>query len=247
MRATTLMANGDAFDDAVALAARTPRLDVGCHLTLVGGFSVASPGRPLPRSTLELIAGFGGRWSRAAIEEELSAQVEAIQAAGIRPTHLDAHKHTHLAPPVLHAALAVARRYGVGWVRRPFDLPLTAAAARAPWRRRAVNRLLRGLQGRFERKLAAAGCRATDHFAGFQMTGLFRAVELVELLQALPEGLTELMTHPGFCGEELRSARTRLKQSRRAELDALTAPATLRAVEELGVEITSFAALGPRR
>jgi hypothetical protein len=45
------------------------------------------------------------------------------------------------------------------------------------------------------------GCRTTDHFAGFQITGRFRTAELVDLLDAIPDGSTELMCHPGRCGE----------------------------------------------
>ena len=66
--------------------------------------------------------------------------------------------------------------------------------------------------------LAAHGCRTVDHFAGFQITGRFRRGELVELVAALPEGTTELMCHPGHCGEALRHAPTRLKESREREL-----------------------------
>ncbi len=247
LRATTLLANGDAFEHAVELAARTPRLDVGCHLTLVGGRSVADPDRPLPTSVAEFLWRLARGWSRSAIERELAAQVEKIQAAGLKPTHLDAHKHTHLVPRVLDAVLAVAKAYGIAWVRRPFDLPLTAAAARSPWKRRTVSRILGGLDGRFQRRLERAGCRATDHFAGFQMTGLYRDRELADLIEALPDGLTELMTHPGHCGAELRAASTRLKESRQAELDALTSDEVRRAVERGGVEITSYARLGPAR
>jgi len=36
LTATTLMANGDAFEDAVRLARLTPGLDIGCHLALAG-------------------------------------------------------------------------------------------------------------------------------------------------------------------------------------------------------------------
>ena len=36
LMATTLMANGDAFDDAVRLARETPSLDIVCHLVLIG-------------------------------------------------------------------------------------------------------------------------------------------------------------------------------------------------------------------
>ena len=51
LRATTLMANGAAFDDAVRLARATPALDVGCHLVLVGGPSLARPGATSPYTT----------------------------------------------------------------------------------------------------------------------------------------------------------------------------------------------------
>ena len=89
-------------------------------------------------------------------------------------------------------------------------------------------------------------CRTTDHFAGFQITGRFRTAELVKLIQALPEGSTELMCHPGRCTEELRSARTRLKQSREEELEALTAPETRRALETNGVNLVNYRMLGEK-
>ncbi len=47
LTATTLMANGDAFDDAVRLARETPTLDIGCHLVLIGGRSLVS-GKTVP-------------------------------------------------------------------------------------------------------------------------------------------------------------------------------------------------------
>lgn len=239
LRATTLMANGDAFDHAVETAKARPELDVGCHLTLVQGRSAADPGRRLPESVGQMLVSGVGKWA----EEECCAQIEKIQAAGIAISHLDAHKHTHLFPPVLEAVLSAGKRYGIEWVRRPFDIPLTAAAARSPWKRRLASRLLGGLSRRFDRKMRKAGLRATDAFAGFQMTGLYHAEQLADLIRALPAGTTEFMCHPGLCGEQLRAARTRLKQSRAYELEALTSEQVRRAVEESGVEITSFRAL----
>ena len=47
LTATTLMANGGAFDDAVAIAKANATLDVGCHLVLIGGHSLVS-GNALP-------------------------------------------------------------------------------------------------------------------------------------------------------------------------------------------------------
>jgi predicted glycoside hydrolase/deacetylase ChbG (UPF0249 family) len=242
LTATTLMATGDAFDDAVRLARENPTLDVGAHLVLVGGRPLAADPDAWPSSIPQLLLAIAAR--RIRIYDELVAQVRRILDAGIRLTHLDTHKHTHLAPPVLDAVARIGEEFGIPWVRRPFDLPITAARGGAPWARRASSRGLGFVRGRFERVLARRHCRTTDHFAGFQITGRFRTRELVALLQALPEGSTELMCHPGRFTGELRAARTRLKESRAEELVALVAPETRRAVEENGIELVNYRALG---
>jgi predicted glycoside hydrolase/deacetylase ChbG (UPF0249 family) len=242
LTATTLMANGAAFEDAVRLAREAPTLDIGCHLVLVGGRSLAG-GKPLPSTVAQLLAALARREIR--IYEELTAQVRAILDAGIRPTHLDTHKHTHLAPPVLDAVARLSREFAIPWVRRPFDFPLTAPRGpvirgKIPRAKRLTSGALGLLRRRFHRVLEKHGCRTTDHFAGFQITGRFRTAELVELLAALPPGTTELMCHPGRCGEALRNARTRLKESREHELEALLAPEVRQALIRNGIKLVSY-------
>lgn len=238
LTAATLMANGAAFDDAVALSRANPSLDVGCHLVLVSGPSVAHPGRNLPARVSGLLAALAR--GRIDPEAEMDAQIRRILAAGIRPTHLDTHKHTHLLPPVLEAVARLARRHSIPWVRRPFDSATAAASIGAPWKTRLINRGLRMLRGRFDRVLAQYRARATDHFAGFQLTGRYDAVQLAALIRELPPGVTEFMCHPGRCTDELRGAATRLKESREAELAALTSGAARQALYESGVELISF-------
>jgi len=99
------------------------------------------------------------------------------------------------------------------------------------------------LRARFQRVLARRGCKTTDYFAGFQITGLFRTPELVDLMAAIPEGSTELMCHPGYCREALRKARTRLKESRERELEALVSREVREAVERNGIEVVGYAGL----
>lgn len=240
LRSTTLMANGPAFGDAVERARTEPGLDIGAHLTLVGGESVAEPGRRLPETVPALLLA---RPSPAALEREIEAQVEKILAAGVRISHLDTHKHTHLWPRVLEAVIRSARRHAIVWIRRPFDLPLTAASARAPRKRRAVSRCLGWLQAGFERRLDRAGLCATDYFAGFQVTGDYSARELAALIEALPDGTTEFMCHPGRCDAELRASRSRLKGSRERELAALTSAEAPAAAERAGVKLCGFSEL----
>ena len=227
LTATTLMATGAEFEDAVRLAKENPTLDIGCHLVLVG-----SPG--FPESVAQLALSLG----RIRVYDELAAQVRRIVEAGLKPTHLDTHKHTHLLPPVLEAVARISQEFSIPWVRRPFDFPLQPGGA--DWKRRMVSKALGGVRGRFARVLTKYGCRSTDHFAGFQITGKYGAAELVALIHSLPAGVTEFMCHPGVCTEELRSQRTRLKESREQELRALTSPQVREALREAGVELVSY-------
>ena len=229
LTATTLMANwgatSDAFDDAVRLAKETPSLDIGCHLVLVQG-----PGLPATIPQLVQAVALG----RIPIYEELVKQVRRIFEAGLSPTHLDTHKHTHLLPPVLEAVARISEEFRIPWVRRPFDFPLQPGGV--GWK----NRLMRLMSGRFSSTLARHRCRSTDWFAGFRITGRYGSGDLAEVIRALPDGVTEFMCHPGRCGDELRSARTRLKESREEELRALTSPEIRAALAEAGVKLVSY-------
>ena len=234
LTATTLMATGAAFDDAVRLAKENPTLDVGCHLVLVG-----SP--PFPATVAALIQAVALK--RIKVYDELAAQVRRIIGAGLAPTHLDTHKHTHLLPPVLDAVARISEEFGIRWVRRPFDFPLQAGGI--GWKKRAVSQSFGVVRGRFEKVLARRGCRSTDHFAGFRITGRYDAASLAALICALPDGSTEFMCHPGRCGAELRASRTRLKESREEELRALKSIEVRLALEETGVELVSYRAMSP--
>jgi predicted glycoside hydrolase/deacetylase ChbG (UPF0249 family) len=244
LTATTLMANGAAFDDAVRLAREVPGLDIGCHLVLIGGRSLTTA-NALPRSVPELLRALARHEIR--VYEELAAQIRRILDAGIRPTHLDTHKHTHLAPPVLDAVARLGEEFGIRWVRRPFDFPLNGLRGTVPRVKRITSDALGLLRRRFHRVLERHGCRTTDHFAGFQITGRFRTVHLVELLGQLPVGSTELMCHPGRCGKALRDAPTRLKESREHELAALVAPEVRQALERNRLELVTYQRLETRR
>ena len=229
LTATTLMAHGAAFEDAVRLAQENPTLDIGCHLTLVGA-------PRYPATVARLVQALALR--RIRVYDELRAQVSKIVDAGIRPTHLDTHKHTHLLPPVLDAVARVSQEFGIPWVRRPFDFPMHATGV--AWPTRMVSLGFNLVRRRFEGVLTAHGCLSTDHFAGFQITGQYDAAELAHLIRILPDGTTEFMCHPGVCGAELRATRTRLKESRQRELEALVSPAVRAALSDAGVALFSY-------
>ena len=77
------------------------------------------------------------------------------------------------------------------------------------------------------------------------MTGKYDSDALLSILAALPEGVTEFMSHPGFCGPELQAANTRLKASREQELRALTDPRVRQALSDNGIRLTRYRDLTP--
>ncbi len=231
LTATTLMANGAAFHHAVQLAQQTPTLDIGCHLVLIGGQSLLDPNRWFPASPWELtqqvITG------KLAIYDELAAQVKRIIKSGIVPTHLDTHKHTHLLPPVFRAVCQIAQDFHIPWLRRPIDFP---APVNGEFKQRMTGKLLRS----FAPSSPHHGVRHTDHFWGFAVTGCLDTLALAAVMQHIPDGITELMTHPGFLTDELRTAPTRLKESRMIELQALTSPTVKQAVADAGITLVNY-------
>lgn len=229
LTSATLMANGDAFEDAVRLAKETPSFDIGCHLVLVQGRSLVT-GNPFPETLRELMLSLLSR--RTDIYRELRAQIEKIVSAGLRLTHLDSHKHTHIVPSVFRIVVRLAHEFGIPYVRLPLDrsvpfVQLPSAAA---------SRFYRGLARNY-------GVRMADHFIGFRQTGSLNEQTFRAVLERLPEGVTEFMCHPGFCGPELEKASTRLKQSRVRELEALTSPRIRELIDAQGIRLTGFDAL----
>lgn len=226
LTATTLMANGDAYEDAVRLASENPSLDVGCHLVLVQGKSLVT-GRPLPEKPGQLLMGLSRR--EIDVEGELRAQIRKILASGVRPTHLDSHKHTHIVPTVFRAVVRLAHEFGIPYVRLPLDATVPCGGPVC----HLLGRFYRRFTGRF-------GVRTTDYFVGFRLTGSLTEDTLAPALGSLREGTTEFMCHPGYLGGELRVAATRLKESRVRELEALTSPRIRQLIEEQGITLAGY-------
>ena len=226
LTATTLMANGDAFDDAVRLAFETPGLDIGCHLVLVKGISLLS-GRPLPKSPRQLLVSLAT--GQIDVYAELRLQIQKLSDAGLRITHLDSHKHTHIVPSVFRTVIRLAQEFDVPYVRLPIDrtVPFVGRVA--------------GLADRYYRRFARGSkFQMTDHFLGFRLTGSLTEKTFAAALQKVENGTTEFMCHPGFLQSDLKAARTRLKESRVRELEALTSPQIRELMAAEAIHLAAF-------
>jgi predicted glycoside hydrolase/deacetylase ChbG (UPF0249 family) len=195
-------------------------------LVLVQGRSILT-GEPLPATPVDLVRALFTR--KLDVYAELRAQIEKIAAAGIQPSHLDAHKHTHIVPTVFRAVVRLADEFRIPFVRLPID------KSSPPTRTVAT-----GLERWFRRLARQHRVSFTDHFVGFRLTGSLNERTLIAALRHIPEGITEFMCHPGYLGSDLNKAATRLKRSRVAELEALTSPKVRALLAEESIRLATF-------
>jgi hopanoid biosynthesis associated protein HpnK len=250
LTSTTLMARAAATAEAVSLARTTPALGVGCHVVLVDGEPVlpakeipslvdTRTGRFMPTLGAFLQRLLTGRMRAAEMEAEAAAQIALLQSAGVALTHIDTHKHVHMFPAVLRPVLRAAKVAEIRAVRNPFEPAWSLRATPgAPWIRRTEVSVLRRLEPTFRRIAAKEGFVTTNGAVGVLATGTLDAATVSSLLQNLPPGTWELVTHPGYNDAELAGAHTRLLASRETERDALH---TLKRFPE--IELISFGGL----
>jgi chitin disaccharide deacetylase len=243
----TLMACGNRFDEAAALASESPRLSVGCHVVLVDGVPVSDAaavstltvgGNFRERLTSFAALAATGRLDSVQIEAEVTAQIQKLQAARIQVSHLDSHKHTHMFPVVLKGMLRAAKNCGIRALRNPFE-PLVFATVRH-WKRQFQLRLMRRFRASFQAALAEAGVVTPDGCVGIAATGGLTQETFDSLIQHLPDGTWEFVSHPGYNDAELDKVQTRLRDSRWKELAILTSAATKEALQREGIQLMSY-------
>ena len=234
LTSATLMANGSAFADAVSIASSRPTLGVGCHIVLTDGTPL-SPPHTIPtllapdgihfRPSLSafFLAVLRGRVSEADIAREAFSQIDRLQHHGIQPTHLDTHKHTHILTQIARPLLTVAERTGIPAIRNPFEQPWSLALGSSPLLRRLQLLIMNYLRPRFlELPQIRSGLIATtDGTLGISATGNLNATTLAAILSVIPDGLWELVCHPGYTDTDLDVITTRLRATREIEREAL--------------------------
>jgi predicted glycoside hydrolase/deacetylase ChbG (UPF0249 family) len=217
---TTLIVNRP-VDPALIGELKASELGVGLHVNLTLGAPLARPSR-VPslvddegmflRDARELAA-------RARADEvriEIGNQIDAFRRLmGRFPTHLDSHHHVGRHSPVLEILLDFARA---------LKLPVRSQDDAV---RQAARRL----------KL-----RTPDHFMGESgHEPYWSADRVITQIRALPTGVSEFMTHPGYFDDDL--AYSRYGRQRDHELDGLTDPRARELIAAAGVELIHFGRL----
>ncbi len=199
-------------------AAQADGIAVGLHLNLARYLPVS------PQFPVSFVVD--GQFSEAmapklppeVVERETLAQLDrAKQLLHREPTHIDVHKHLHRHAGVLAGVIAAARARG---------LPV-----------RSLNAAMRLELNRHQ-------VATTDHFIGDAGADPYWTLGRLEMeLSALPPGVTELMCHPGYAPELVRSG---YSSQREVELRTFTSSTARALLDRNGVKIVTFQLLRER-
>jgi hopanoid biosynthesis associated protein HpnK len=208
LTAASLMAGGDAFDEAVEIARDNPTLAVGLHVVIVDGAPV------LGADALSHVVDQTGRFpnapaalglryfldprAKAQIAAEIAAQFARFASTGLKLTHVDGHQHLHLHPAVFPLIVSLAQRYKACGVR----LPREAAQVALDFDPRdALSKLARGAAVDLMSRYCRAGLRDARLAVARRVCGLFQSGHMDEgymmkLLHHLDAGPVEIYFHP---------------------------------------------------
>ncbi|HLO17010.1 MAG TPA: ChbG/HpnK family deacetylase [Anaerolineales bacterium] len=234
---TTCMMNIPTTTTDIAMALKeTPKLGMGVHLVLTMGKPI------LPREAALSITDENGNFFKYTpfmehlamidvdeVKAEWRSQVEAfIKAAGRKPTHLDSHHHSsYFSFDLFQAMLELAKEYDCA-IRFPFTHNV-AGELKETYKQ--VPHLIREFNpGR------------PDHFIlEFYDEGATHNV-LLNLINKLNDGTSEIMCHPGYV-DEMFANESVYNYQRERELKIMTDPSVRDAIQANEIELITFAEL----
>lgn len=247
LKSATIMPGGKAFADAIEIVKNNPGLGLGIHLTLVNGYPILPPAE-IPSLVnkegfflddyMQFVKRFfAGKIKLAEVQRELTAQVDKVMATGVSPSHIDSHQHLHTLPGIIDIALELAKGAHISAVRIP-QTPLFTGFTGNPVQ-------LGGRLGLYtmatlaRRKAKAQGFRCPEHFAGIVAGEAVSTKHLLDIIQGLKPGTTEIMVHPGTDNKILQGA-CQWNHDFEAELAALTNLQILELLAQKHVKIGNY-------
>jgi len=264
LTSATVMANMPAADKAVKIAKKLPTLGVGVHLNL-------SEGRPILKDArTECLLNNDGLFAyspvklallstaihsiRNAIRAELTAQIQWLIDNGLKPTHLDSHRHIHSFPAIFTIVCELARRFRIAAIRWCFEpkhlcrmpWPLTSETGRKKAGLVRTQALINRMQNPHFLKTGA--------LLGVAHTGKIDVNFLKAVTLYNPAQTAEVMTHPGLPDDhrniqqnanpdDADKRQTKLLYRQKVELEALCSERTKQYFKDAGIKLVHYGQL----
>jgi len=217
---------------AMALLRSTPTLAFGVHLTAICDMP-NQPWRPLsPKAAVPSLVDEAGYLHRAAqmvpflaqaeraeLEIEFRAQIEAVFAAGLHPSHLDWH-YLRLGqrPDIIDLMVGLAKEYGLA---------------------------LRVIGQSMIEQLQAQGLPTADYdfLDSFSVPLGDSPAPFLQRLRDLPVGLSEWALHPAYATAEYRTLQPDGVAVRQRDVDFLLSPLAQEVIDAEGIILLDYRAL----
>jgi predicted glycoside hydrolase/deacetylase ChbG (UPF0249 family) len=230
---TSALMNSPIISESLAVVNQeSPDLGVGVHLVLTWGKPLLPPG-DIPT----LVDGQGNFYRFHQLSSQISLfnlnevraewqeQIESFIASGRQPDHLDSHHHSSYSSQGLFTVMAE--------LAQEYNLPI-----RYPTKPEGNFPESDTLKQILEKYPIHSPQACITSFYGQSVS----IVNLIEILSTIPEGVSEIMCHPGYADRELIESSSYTIE-REMELQLLVSPEIKAAVEENGVILGRFSDL----
>jgi len=172
------------------------------------------------------------------VEKEWRTQITAFLIKFGRPDHLDSHHHIHLHPLLFPLFLQIA-----GELRTPIRFPILLDMVPAITPEFNQNGLGQNISLDMIKEdmeiMKFSGIRTPDYFCDNFITPNIEKPEILkQIFHDLPEGITEIMCHPGSMDETARSFSN--YPTREEELRTLQSDLLRPILEEENIQLTRF-------
>ena len=247
----SLMAGGDAFDEAIAIAERNPGLQVGLHLTLVQGRPVLPPDKVPGLVTANgcfpdnpVLMGmklFFDPTIRMQLRNEIEAQILKVKQAGIPLTHIDGHLNIQMHPTVFSVLSELMQLHGITSFRITRERLLqNLRHDRTRLAGKLAERLIFGaLASHAQPSLRYHDITTASEVKGVLNSGRMTEDYLLAITENLRPGLTEWYLHPG-CLPDDEISRRMPGYRHEQELAALLSPTVKQRLKELEISLCNY-------
>jgi len=167
----------------------------------------------------EAMQAFLGQLKMDQLEVEFRAQIEAVLAAGLRPTHLDWHAlRIGGRPDIFHLMTRLAKEYGLA---------------------------LRVMGRTWIKNLQSHGFPTSDYdfLDSYLINPVYKTTRYVQLLRELPAGLSEWAVHLGLDNAELLAIEPAGNHERQIDFDFWTSQQAKDIITEEGIILLDYRAL----
>jgi predicted glycoside hydrolase/deacetylase ChbG (UPF0249 family) len=241
---TTAMMNMPGIETELRRAREeTPSLGLGVHLVLTSGAPLLPPAR------VSSITGGSDRFPtlqeytgnlKAVDSDQAAAEWEAqiqrfIKILGRNPDHLDSHHHaSYFSEPLMEKMLILAEKY---------RCPIRTISGSSPASYSGLPEELKDSAWDYIPRLTRRFQPVTpDRFIGTFYDETASAVQLLQILEYLEDGTSELMCHPGYADAVLIESSVYNRQRER-ELSILTSERVRNVVKRRGIQLIDFGKL----